>query len=132
MWIICRCLYCSRLHMKSNHWHDSDNNQVKPCLFQFEKEGCGMHFMWRRGLASHLMHINDRSTNFCGLCMTQLKGKEALLVHLQTKHGVREWGSLQHICNVQGCNVRCRTQNEIIQQKGTEHKIDGRNEDIKR
>lgn len=130
-------LYALKRHMKSQHWYGSEKYEVEPGVFMCNEEGCGRQFPTRKGLSAHLMGIHKSGTNLCRLCRTQFESKGALREHLISKHGIRqkdslrERDSLPYRCDVEGCNMRCRTENGIIQHKRAKHKRDHRVENGK-
>lgn len=113
-------------HVRSTHWCGSEKHEVEPGVFRCSEEGCGKQFQSRKGLTLHLSNYHNYTydSKFCALCKTFFESNDALRVHLRTKHGVRDGDSERYVCDVEGCNKRCRTENGINQHKKIKHKND--------
>lgn len=130
-----RCLYrCGasftrshslRRHMKLLHGRQIDESQIEPNLFRCTEPGCDDHFFSRCSLLKHAHRRHGSAKGPCKVCRIVFNTKAEMDAHLLSAHGIIEGQPLPFACDVEGCNVRCRTEVGLQQHKSRMHCSEG-------
>lgn len=108
-------------HLKSNHPCGLDMQNEEPGGFRCRKDGCEKLLKSRQALAFHTWKLHGREDRLCRICRARVDNAEEMRTHLLTEHDLTEGEPLSYVCDVEGCNQRCRTGNGLIQHKNLKH-----------